>query len=162
MKVSIFRQKSLDRISSPEQLNDYIRVANPGVWLLLGGIAALLAGVCVWGIFGRLDTVVRAVAVSGNGSVVCYVGEESADRLQTGMTFTLGGAEYTVSGISSQPAAAASVLSDYALHVGEFQPGDWVYSIAVEENTSGETAADGVYEAEIVVDSVSPMNFVLN
>lgn len=30
MSDQIFRKKSLDRISSPEQLNDYIRVANPG------------------------------------------------------------------------------------------------------------------------------------
>lgn len=28
---SIFRKSSLERISSPEQLNDYIRVASPSV-----------------------------------------------------------------------------------------------------------------------------------
>lgn len=37
MSDQIFRKKSLDRISSPEQLNDYIRVANPGIWMILGG-----------------------------------------------------------------------------------------------------------------------------
>ena len=35
MSDQIFRKKSLDRISSPEQLNDYIRVANPGIWMIL-------------------------------------------------------------------------------------------------------------------------------
>ena len=34
MSDQIFRKKSLDRISSPEQLNDYIRVANPGIWMI--------------------------------------------------------------------------------------------------------------------------------
>lgn len=29
MNSSIFRRKSMDKISSPEQMNDYIRVANP-------------------------------------------------------------------------------------------------------------------------------------
>lgn len=158
MKESIFRKKSLDRISSPEQLTDYIKVANPGVWLLLGGIVVLLAGICVWGIFGRLDTVVKAVAVSENGSVVCYVGEEKAEKLKTGMTFTLNGSEYSVSEISRQPVAADSVLSDYALHVGDFQPEDWIYSVT----TTGNAAEDGIYEAEIVVDSVSPKTFVIN
>lgn len=33
--MSIFRQKSIERVSSPEQLNDYIRVATPGVRLVL-------------------------------------------------------------------------------------------------------------------------------
>lgn len=56
MSDQIFRKKSLDRISSPEQLNDYIRVANPGIWMILAAVIILLAGVCVWGIFGHLDT----------------------------------------------------------------------------------------------------------
>ena len=51
MSDQIFRKKSLDRISSPEQLNDYIRVANPGIWMILAAVIILLAGVCVWGIF---------------------------------------------------------------------------------------------------------------
>ena len=33
MNREIFREKSLERVESPEQLNDYIRVASPGVWL---------------------------------------------------------------------------------------------------------------------------------
>ena len=49
MSDQIFRKKSLDRISSPEQLNDYIRMANPGIWMILAAVIILLAGVCVWG-----------------------------------------------------------------------------------------------------------------
>lgn len=44
MSDQIFRKKSLDRISSPEQLNDYIRVANPGIWMILAAVIILLAG----------------------------------------------------------------------------------------------------------------------
>ncbi|MFR8314114.1 MAG: hypothetical protein ACLVBP_18195 [Ruminococcus sp.] len=61
MSDQIFRKKSLDRISSPEQLNDYIRVANPGIWMILAAVIILLAGVCVWGIFGHLDTKTETV-----------------------------------------------------------------------------------------------------
>ncbi len=46
----IFRQKSVDVVSSPEQLNDYMRVTSPGVWAVLTAILVLLAGVCVWGV----------------------------------------------------------------------------------------------------------------
>ena len=46
MSDQIFRKKSLDRISSPEQLNDYIRVANPGIWMILAAVIILLAGAC--------------------------------------------------------------------------------------------------------------------
>ena len=30
---TLFRQKTLDRISSPEQLTDYLRITNPGIWI---------------------------------------------------------------------------------------------------------------------------------
>lgn len=52
----VFRQKSIEKISSPEQMNDYIRVSNPSVWIILAAVIVLLAGVFVWGLFGRLDS----------------------------------------------------------------------------------------------------------
>ena len=160
MESSIFRKKSMERISSPEQLTDYIKVANPGVWLLLGAIIVLLAGICVWGVYGRLDTVVKGAAVSKNGTLVCYVTEDNAGKIQPGMKLTANGAEFTVSDISAQPVSAGSVLDDYALHVGDFQSGDWVYSVTAAGTEN--VASDGVYSAEIVVDSVSPKIFVIN
>ena len=50
---SIFRQKSMDRVSSPEALDDYIRVTTPSVWLVLVAVAVLLAGVLAWIIIGN-------------------------------------------------------------------------------------------------------------
>ena len=44
MNEQLFRKKSVDKVSSPEQLNEYIRVANPGVWMVLAAIVILLAG----------------------------------------------------------------------------------------------------------------------
>ena len=55
MSQPIFRQKSMEKISSPEQMNDYIRVSNPSVWMILAAVIVLLAGVCVWGMFGCLE-----------------------------------------------------------------------------------------------------------
>ena len=54
-KKSIFRKKSLDRVTSPESLNDYIRVTSPSVWIVLIAILVLLAGLLAWSIFGRLE-----------------------------------------------------------------------------------------------------------
>ena len=52
MKESLFRKAALDRMSSPEELNEYIHVARPNLWVVLGAIGALLAGAIVWAIFG--------------------------------------------------------------------------------------------------------------
>ena len=48
MDNQVFRKKSLEQISSPEQLNDYLRVTNPAVWLLLTAVILLLVGVLIW------------------------------------------------------------------------------------------------------------------
>ena len=52
---TIFRQKSMDRVTSPEELNDYIRVTNPSVWIVLIALVLLLAGMLTWSIFGRIQ-----------------------------------------------------------------------------------------------------------
>ena len=54
MNKNIFRQKSIDKVSSPEKLDDYIRVTTPSVWITLIAILLLLAGALVWGIFGEV------------------------------------------------------------------------------------------------------------
>lgn len=50
----LFRQKSIDKVSSPEKLDDYIRVTTPSVWITLAAILVLLTGAIIWGIFGEL------------------------------------------------------------------------------------------------------------
>ena len=54
--MSLFRQKNLERISSPEQLNDYIRVTTPSVWLVLAALVVLLVGLLAWGALGTVES----------------------------------------------------------------------------------------------------------
>lgn len=106
MEQSIFRKSSLERVSSPEQLNDYIRVTNPGVWLVLAAVVILLAGACVWGVFARLDTTI-SVPVEVSGGEARLLLEEgrqidpSAPVIIGGRKFSLGpavgGGAYSVS-----------------------------------------------------------------
>ena len=51
----LFRKKSLERINSPEDLSDYIRVTTPSVWLVLLATAILLAGMLAWSILGTVE-----------------------------------------------------------------------------------------------------------
>ena len=50
----IFREKSMERVSSPESLNDYIRVTTPSVWIVLIALVVLLLGMLTWSIFGKV------------------------------------------------------------------------------------------------------------
>lgn len=59
MKESIFRKKNLDRIASPEEMDDYMKVTSPGMWLVLGAMILLLAAAVIWSITARIETTVE-------------------------------------------------------------------------------------------------------
>lgn len=61
-----------------------MRVANPGVWTLLAAVIALLIGVCVWGVFGRLDTFADTAVVSDGERSFCVVRSEYMDDVAEG------------------------------------------------------------------------------
>ena len=157
MNDKIFRKKSINRMSSPEQLNDYIKVTNPGVWMALAAIVILLVGVCVWGVFGTLETKLSVAAVSRDGQTVLYVKEDNIASVRENMSVYVGDDTYKVTSVSSQPVAVTEEISEYARHTGELSIGEWVYIVPIDGNMP-----DGVYRAQVVVDSVSPLYFVFN
>ena len=157
MNEQIFRKKSVDKVSSPEQLNDYIRVANPGVWMVLAAIIILLAGVVVWGIIGHLDTTLSTALVCENGEAVIYIKEADAEKIAVGMTVRVGEKEYAVSEIPAAPVRVDGTMSEYAVHLSGLSIGEWVYAVKV-----GGEFSDGVQKAEVVIESVSPISFILN
>lgn len=157
MNKQIFRKKSVDRMSSPEQLNDYIKVTNPGVWMALAAIVILLVGVCVWGVFGKLETKLPVAAVSRDGETVLYVKEDNVASVKENMRVYIGDETYKVVSVSVQPVTVTEEISEYARHTGELSIGEWVYIVPIDGNMP-----DGVYRAQVVVDSVSPLYFVFN
>ena len=155
---SIFRKKSLDRVSSPEQLNDYIKVASPGMWAILLAIIVLLAGMIVWGAVGKLETTVKGAAVVSDGSAILYVSEENVVGIEPGQTVRPGDSEMTVRELSREPIELEPGTDSYLLHAGGFEEGEWVYLIPLDANN----AQSGTFECEVVTDSVSPLSFVMN
>lgn len=72
MNKTIFRKVSLDRLSSPEQLDQLMKVTSPKGWLMLLGIAILLVSAVIWGFTGQLAT-----KVTGQGVLIQSGGEQS-------------------------------------------------------------------------------------
>lgn len=157
MNEGLFRKKSIEKISSPEQLNDYIRVSNPGVWAILSCILILLIGLCVWGVFGRFETVLEVSAVSKGGKTTCYIKEENRQDITENMTVHIEGREYSVKNISVSPVQVTKNFESYALHVGGLQAGEWVYEANIDAGLK-----EGIYKAKITTESIAPMSFLMN
>lgn len=139
MEKEIFRKKSLDKIQSPDQLNDYLRVANPGVWLILAAAVILLLGAIVWGTTAKLETGISASAVCENGVATCYVQANDAAKIGAGMTVRIGSAEGSVRSVGSMDLATS--LCPVAVSID---------------------IPDGSYSASIITESISPMSFLMN
>ncbi|MBW4641612.1 MAG: NHLP bacteriocin system secretion protein [Goleter apudmare HA4340-LM2] len=58
----LFREESLERLSSPERLDQLMNVVNPRAWVPLAGLGSLVAVGAVWSVVGRLP-----LTVSGQG-----------------------------------------------------------------------------------------------
>jgi len=133
-KQNLFRKKTLDRISSPEQLTDYLRVTSPGVWLVLIAVLILLGSLIAWASIGTLETTsqVKVVVTDHTAEIVSTQGAELA-----------GGMPLHISG---QDAKVASAKKDeYGRSVG----------IAEVE------LPDGIYDGTVVTDETRPIEFLL-
>jgi len=63
MSGGIFRKVSLERLSSPEQLDQLFSVTTPRAWFALIAIACILAASLLWGIFGSVSTKVNGQGI---------------------------------------------------------------------------------------------------
>jgi len=60
--ADLYRKASLERISSPEQLDKALKITSPLSWLALLAVTAMLVVLVIWSIVGRLS---QTVSVSG-------------------------------------------------------------------------------------------------
>ena len=152
-------EKKLKKVDSPEQLNQYIRLSNPGVWILLIASVVLLIGVCAWGFLGKIDTKITTVAISSDYNSYVYIKEADLEKVKSGMSVEIVNNEnkYEIVEIETTPEKVTDELSEYARHLGNFQIGEWVYKCRLNKKLK-----EGTYGANIVVESIAPMVFITN
>ena len=79
MPKQIFRKVSLERLSSPEQLDLMVKITSPAGWLALLSIGLLLFMGILWGIYGSIPT-----KVAGRGILIKSGGVFSVDAPTSG------------------------------------------------------------------------------
>jgi HlyD family secretion protein len=63
MRKSVFRKVSIERLSSPEQLDQLMQVTTSRGWIALAAMGGLLMAAVIWGFFGNVPTRVQGMGV---------------------------------------------------------------------------------------------------
>ena len=159
----LFNKKATDKLSSPDALDRYVRVARPGVWVILAACALLLGGLIVWGIFGTVYVNVNATGVRMDDKVLCFLSEENTSHIKAGNDATVESAHLSVASISDNPLSINEVKeiveSDYLVSTlvgGE----EWVYEVDLEGDEIDELKEGVSLSVSITTDHVSPLDLV--
>ena len=102
MENQIFREKSLERLSSPEELNDYLHVTNPAIWVVLAAVILLLSGLLIWSNFTAIESSAAGTAVAEKGILTITFEDEKKERnIKPGMELTVGETRTEISSVTT-------------------------------------------------------------
>ena len=130
----IYRKETLDRMSSPEQLTDYLRVTNPGIWLVLATVILLLTGLLVWSAVGTLETRVDAKVVVKDYRAQIVVG--GPETVKEGIPLRIDSGEYRIISVEQDEYGRTMAYAEVTL-------------------------PDGIYDGSVVVEKIRPVEFLL-
>ena len=100
MGDQIFRKKAMDRLSSPEQLNDYLRVTSPSMWAVLGVIILLLIGSLIWASTTGIESQVKGTAQVKNGVItVTLENDNFSKNVREGQYVVIGDTHNKITGM---------------------------------------------------------------
>ena len=136
---SIFNKKATEKLRSPDDLDKYVRVTSPSVWVVLAACVALLVGLLSWGVFGAVTTNVTATGTVVNGTAMCLLTADDVAEVNEGDVAYVGEKKMTVAKVSSIPLSsgeAKDLLKDDYL-VYSLMKGDWCFTVTFEGDTEG-------------------------
>ena len=151
----IFREKSIEQLSAPEQLMDYLRVTGPGIWLILIGIIVLMAGILIWGVVGSISSSVSVPAQAEDGVLHCYVLQEDMKNADDTVDIFVGDLEMEA---SLKEAKTITLDSDDAPQL--YETGYLTAGKNAMELTCDTKLKDGFYQAELTTETLKPIKLL--
>ena len=95
-KAASVDRKALDRLQSPDDLDHYLRMTTPGIWISVIACVAILLGIGVWAVFGSVSDHITLRGVAAMDGIVCFVDSDTALRIKEGDFAYVDGVPETV------------------------------------------------------------------
>ena len=151
MNNKVFREKSMEKISSTEELRDYMHVTSPRMWIVLSAVLLLIVGFIV---FAATVSMENAITVSAEVSVT-----------------ELDGGQYNDIIITIPQSAEDIVKKEMPVKIAK-ETGS-IYGITSAVDADATTALvilddrsvilpPGNYDAQIILERISPISFLFN
>ena len=131
---TLFRKKTIDKISSPEQLTDYLKVTSPQMWLLLTGVVLILIAGLVFSVIKPIESVKDVRVVVSDGQAQIVIADSSG--IESGMPFRINGQEFVIESTETDAFGRSVGLASVTL-------------------------PDGAYDGKIVVEKTRPIQYLL-
>ena len=135
-KESLVRKKALNRISSPDQLSDYLKVTNPGIWLILACVGILLGGLLTWSAVGTVEILAEARVIVSEGTGFVVLVSNEAGEIQVGNDLRIVGEDYVISQMD---------VDGFRRPIGVIKA----------------SLPDGEYEGTVVLGRIHPLSYLL-
>ena len=117
----LFRKESVERVSSPEQLSDYLHVTSPAIWVVLAAVIVLLASLFVWSSVTAVESYATGRAeVRGGVLTMTFDDAEKAENVTVGMNVKVGDVVSPVLSIGRDENGSPLAVADANLPDGSY------------------------------------------
>ena len=170
MPDQIFSDKAMQKLKTTDDLEQYVQITTPGVWIVLGAAASLLIGLIIWAFWGTAATTVETRAAMLDGKMCCFLPADEYQLVRVGDPVYIDHAPWVVTECSSVPLtrdmAYGIIKSDFLYH--ELINSSKSYQITLEPSRStpafgrGHGSSLSTVDAVIHTRSVHPIDLILN
>jgi len=117
----IYRESSLEKIQSPDQLDQYLKVTTPAVWILLAAVILLLGAAFWWSSQTAIASKVNATGSVKQGVLTIPLETEEARKIvKEGMEVDVGELTDTIDYIQTKNDGAVVAVAIVTLPDGNY------------------------------------------
>lgn len=121
MAQQVYSKQALDRMSSPEAMNDYLHVTKPTVWIALAAVVLILVGAIVWAGFASVNSYATGTATVSDGVMTIELDHTGFEHyVDVGQKVSASGTETTVDGVNVRKDGSVIVTAHTDLSDGSY------------------------------------------
>ena len=149
----LYREVSLQKLSSAEQLNDYIKVASPGVWMIIVAIIIFIAGAIIYMGMTSIETKVEACVEVSDDQMLAYVSGDFLELIQADTVLTVDDDSFNIISIDdAKKIENHEKENKFIRHMLTIRDDADIYAIAIDFKEG--QLENGYYVGEFPIETV--------